>query len=49
MDKYLSAKYYYQDNKERLKKNFKKNIKVFLQKEKSDNMVMNNTKIYQKM
>ena len=50
MSKDLSGKYY-QNNKERLLKKLVKDIKVFLKKKKkkSDNMVMNNTKIYQKM
>ena len=50
MSKDLSGKYY-QNNKERLQKKLVKDIKVFLKKKKkkSDNMVMNNTKIYQKM
>ena len=46
-----SAKYY-QNNKERLqKRKLFKNIKVFLKKKKkkSNNMVLNDTKIYQKM
>ena len=45
-----SAKYY-QNNKERLQKNLVKDIKVFLKKKKkeSNNMVMSDTKIYQKM
>ena len=50
MSKDSSAKYY-QYNKERLQKKVVKAIKVFLKKKKktSDNVVMNNTKIYQKM
>ena len=46
-----SADKYFQDNKERLQKMLLKNIKVFLKKKKkkSDNMVVNDTKIYQKM
>ena len=50
MSKDSPAKYY-QNNKERLQKKLMKNMKVFLKKEKkkSNNMVMNNTKIYQKM
>ena len=42
----------YQNNIERLQKKLKKkDIKVFLEKKKkkSDNMVVNNAKIYQKM
>ena len=47
MSKTLSANYY-QENKERLQK---KDIKIFLKKKKkkSDNMVVNVTKIPQKM
>ena len=49
MSKNLSAKYY-QENKERLQKKLVKDIKVFLKmKKKSDNMVVNVTKISQKM
>ena len=50
MSKNLSAKYY-QENKERLKKNIVKNIKIILRKKKnkSNNMVVNNTKISQKI
>ena len=50
MSKNLSAKYY-QDNKERLQKKLVKDIEIFLRKEKkkSDNMVVNITKISQKM
>ena len=50
MSKDSSAKYY-QNNKERLQKELIKDIKVFLKKKKikSDNMVVNDTKIYQKM
>ena len=50
MSKKSSAKYY-QNNKERLQKNLVKDIKVFLKKKKkkSDNMVVNDTKIYKKM
>ena len=46
-----SAKHY-EDNKERLKKRLVKEIKVFLRKKKkkrSDNMVMSDIKIYQKI
>ena len=51
MSKNLSAKYY-QKNKERLQKTkLVKDIKIFLKKKKtkSDNMVVNVTKISQKM
>ena len=50
ISKYSSAKYY-QNNKERLQKNLVKDIKIFLKKKKkkNDNMVVNDTKIYQKM
>ena len=50
MFKNLSAKHY-QENKERLQKNLVKDIKFFLKKDKkkSYNMVVNNTKISQKM
>ena len=50
MSKNLSAKYC-QENKERLQKKLMKGIKIFLKKKKrkSSNMVMNDTKIYQKM
>ena len=46
----MSAKHY-QENKERLQKKIVKDIKIFLKKKKkkSDNMVVNITKIYQKM
>ena len=46
MSKNLSAKYY-QDNKGRLLKKARENIKIFLRKKKkkSDNMVVNDTKI----
>ena len=49
MSKDLSAKYY-QDNKKRLQKSMRK-ISDFLmkRKKKRDNIVVNNTKIYQKM
>ena len=42
---------YYQENKGRLQKKLEKNIKVFLKKKnmKNDNMVLNDTKTYQKM
>ena len=47
MSKDISAKYY-QENKERLQKKPVKDIKIFLKKKKkkSNNMVMNVTKIY---
>ena len=50
MSKNLSAKYY-QENNERLQKNFVKDIKIFLKKKKkkSSNMVVNVIKISQKM
>ena len=50
MSEILSAKYY-QENKERLQKKLVKDIKVFLKKKKrkSDNMVVNVTKISQRM
>ena len=50
MPKNLSAKYY-QENKERLLKKRTKDIKIFLKKKKkkSNNMVVNVTKISQKM
>ena len=48
MSKTLSAKYY-QENKERLQKKLVKDIKSFLKKKKSDNMVVNITKISHKM
>ena len=43
--------YYYQDNKERLQKEHVKDIKVFLKekKKKSNNMVVNDTKVSKKM
>ena len=42
---------YNQNNKERVQKKLVKDIKVFLEKKKkkSENMVVNNTKIYHKM
>ena len=47
MSKDSSAEFY-QNNKERLQRQFVKDIKVFLKKKKkSDNMVVNDTKIYQ--
>ena len=50
MSKNLSAKYY-QEIKERLQKKAHEKYKIFLKKKKkkSDNMVMNVTKISQKM
>ena len=50
MCKKLLAKYY-QENKERLQKKLVKDIKIFLRKKKkkSNNMVVNVTKISQKM
>ena len=50
MSKSTSAKYY-QSNKERLQKRLMKDNKVFLKKKNKtrDNMVVNNTKTYQKM
>ena len=46
-----SSTRYYPDNKERLQEKLVKDIKVFLKKKKkeSNNMVMNDTKTYQKM
>ena len=42
---------YYQNKKERLQRKLVKNIEVFLKKKKKkgDNMIMNDTKIYQEM
>ena len=50
MPKSLSAKYH-QENKERLQKKHVKGIKIFVKKKKkkSNNMVVNVTKIFQKM
>ena len=50
MSKKLSVKYY-QENKEILQKKLMKDIKIFLmkKKKKSNNMVVNITKIFQKM
>ena len=50
MAKYSSAKFY-QNNEERLQKKLVTDIKVFLRKKKkkSNNMVLNDTKLYQKM
>ena len=39
----------YQNNKEKIKKSLVKDIKIFLKKKKSNNMVMNNITISQKM
>ena len=46
-----SSDKYYQDNKERLQKMSFKNIKIFLntKNKKSDNMVMKDTNILQRM
>ena len=50
MSKTLSSKYY-QENKEKLQKKLVKDIKIFMKKKKkkSHNMVVNITKISQKM
>ena len=50
MSKMLSTKYY-QEGKERLQKKLVKDIEIFLKKKKkkSNNMVLNVTKIFQKM
>ena len=50
MSKILSTKYY-QEGKERLQKKLVKDIEIFLKKKKkkSNNMVLNVTKIFQKM
>ena len=50
MPKHSSVKYY-QNNKERLQEKLVKDIKVFLKmkKKKSNNIVVNDTKVYQKM
>ena len=50
MSKNLSAKYY-QENKARMQKKLVKDIKIFVKKKKkkSGNMVVNDTKINQKM
>ena len=47
MSKDLSAKYY-QDNKERLQKNFVKDIKIFLKKKKKkrNNTIVKERKVY---
>ena len=46
-----SSDKYFQNNKERLQENLVKDWKFFLKEEKkaSDNMVLNDTKVYQKM
>ena len=48
MFKDLSAKYY-QNNKERHKRKFMKNIFLKKKKKESNNMIVNHTKICQKM
>ena len=48
MSQNSSAKYY-QDSQERLQKKLVKDIKVFLKRRKRDNLVANDTNIYQKM
>ena len=48
MSQNSSAKYY-QDSQERLRKKLVKDIKVFLKRRKRDNLVVNDTNIYQKM
>ena len=50
MSRHLSAKHY-QENKERLPKKLLKDIKIFLRKKKkkSNNMVLNVKKIFQRM
>ena len=50
MSENLSAKYY-QENKERLQKKLVKDIKIFLKEKnkKSNNIVVSDTKMYQKM
>ena len=48
MSENSSAKYY-QDSQERLRKKLVKDIKVFLKRRKRDNLVVNDTNIYQKM
>ena len=47
MSQNSSAKYY-QDSQERLQKKLAKDIKVFLKRRKRDNLVVNDTNIYQK-
>ena len=39
----------YQNNKEKLQKKLTKDIKVFRKKKTLDNIIVNDTKIYQKM
>ena len=46
MSQNSSAKYY-QDSQERLQKKLVKDIKVFLKRRKRDNLVVNDTNIYQ--
>ena len=48
MSKTLLANYH-QENKERLQKKLAKDIKIFLKKKKKKSMVVNVTKISQKM
>ena len=48
MSKHVSAKYCY-EKKERLQKKLMKDIKLFLRKKKSNNIVVNVTKTSQKM
>ena len=48
MSKGLSAKHY-QNNQERLQKKLVKNVFLKKKKKKSDNIVTNNTEIYEKM
>ena len=48
MSQNSSAKYY-QDSQERLQRKLVKDIKVFLKRRKRDNLVVNDTNIYQKM
>ena len=50
MSENLSAKYYH-ENKERLQKKLVKDIKIFLKEKnkKSNNIVVSDTKMYQKM
>ena len=51
MSKNLSAKYYQENKESHKKKKLVKDIKIFLKKKKkkSDNMVVNVTKLFQKM
>ena len=46
MSQNSSAKYY-QDSQERLQRKLVKDIKVFLKRRKRDNLVVNDTNIYQ--